>query len=209
MLKINFISFWDDFDINNNFMTKLFNKYNIDYVISKLKDSEILFIGPFVNKITFNKIINFEKKKIYFASEPTDINKYIIKLFEMNIFNLVFGSIEQNFDKNFYKYPLYIMYLYESGYLNNNNVFKNINNKIIEQQDIFEKKFCVFINRHDKWNTRTNMFNSIKNICNIDCPSLLFNNCSNDELNLIGNVKYINKYLIYVLKIKVVKLMDI
>lgn len=200
MIKIAFVSFWGDFNNNNNFIINLFNKYNINYEITKIKNANILFVGPFINKITYNIIINFDKKKIYYASEPIDINKYVIKLFEMNSFNFIFGSIEENHNMNYYKYPLYIMYLYASGHtINNidtNNIFINVNNKIIKECDNLEKKnFCVLINRHDKFNTRTNIFNSLKNIHNIDCPSLLFNNCSNEELNLIGNVKYINKYL--------------
>ena len=43
--------------------------------------------------------------------------------------------------------------------------------------------------------TRKQIYNLLKNIDNIDCPSNLFNNINNKELNRIGNVKFINKYL--------------
>lgn len=196
MIKIAFISFWCDFNYQENFVTDLFNKYMIIYEISKKKNANVLIIGSFITKTDYNIIINFQGKKICFSSEPIDLNKYKLQLLEENSFDLVFGSIEENFNKNYYKYPLYIYYLYAGGYFNNNNnPFENINEKIANTDTIQNKKFCTLINRHDKFRTRTNIFLNLNKISQIDCPSLLFNNCSNEELNSIGNVNYINKYL--------------
>ena len=90
---------------------------------------------------------------------------------------------------NKYKFPLYIPhidYKDKSLFSDVNNYVKNCDTKI--------KKFCCLINRHDMKNTRTSIYNSLKEIDTINCPSNLFNNCSNEELNNIGNKEYIKKY---------------
>lgn len=192
MKKICLISFWGNFDYNNNAITNLLKKYNIEFKISQIDEADILFVGSFVNEKDYDFVLNFKNIKILWISEPIDVMyKYTYKLFKENIFNLVFGCIENNISMGYYKYPLYILYAYNQY---ENNEFENINNQM-DLIDLENKKFCTLINSHDKFDTRKNMYNQLKQISYIDCPGQLFNNCSNTELNSIGNVKFINKYL--------------
>jgi hypothetical protein len=197
MIKLSFISFWNDFNINNNFIIDLFKKYEIEYTITKIKNSNLLIIGPFINKTSNHIIKNFSGKKFFYVSEPVDLNKYVLEFIEQKYFDVIFGSIEENLDNNYNKYPLYIMYLYAGNLMKNNDTFNNINNKLENEViNLDNKKFCTLINRHDKFNTRTKMYLNLKSINDkIDCPSILFNNCSNDEINSIGNINWINRYL--------------
>lgn len=188
-IKITFISFWKDFDNKDNIITYLLKKYKIDYIFSDDKP-EILFVGSFVKENEIEYIEKFEGKKILNISEPIDVvykNVYI--LFKKNIFDMVFGCIQNESLKNYYKYPLYNWYACGA-----NNTYININKNVFNE-NLEQKKFCTLINRHDNYNTRTKIYNLLNKIDKIDCPSKLFNNMTNQELNSIGNVKFINKYL--------------
>ena len=69
-------------------------------------------------------------------------------------------------------------------------------NKYVKNEDISQKKFCCLINSHDNGNTRVPIYKQLSKISDIDCPGKLLNNCSNEELNSIGNFEFIKKYLI-------------
>lgn len=191
MKKIKIISFWEGFDNKNNFIINLLNKNNINNEYSD-ENPEILFVGSFVNKCDYDYIKDFKGIKILYISEPIDV-MYILtfELFKSDIFNIVFGCISNNIEKKYFKYPLYIDYSY-NYYLNDS--YKDININILND-DIEKKNFCTLINTHDRYNTRTKIYNKLKNIDKIDCPSILFNNMNNNELNSIGNIKFINRYL--------------
>lgn len=189
--NIKIISFWKGFDYQNNCITGLLNKYSIKYKYNS-NEPEILFIGSFVKDNEIDYIRNFDGIKILYITEPIDvcyINTY--ELFKNNIFDIVFGCISNDIEKNYFKYPLYIMYSYDY-YLNKK--YADINEKILNE-NLEQKKFCTLINTHDRFKTRSEIYNLLKNINDIDCPSILFNNMSNQELNSIGNIKFINKYL--------------
>ena len=69
-----------------------------------------------------------------------------------------------------------------------------VKNLRISLSDLSNKKFCCLIATHDTKNTRTFIYDKLKDINEITCPSNLFNNCSNEELNTIGNVEYIKQF---------------
>ena len=98
-------------------------------------------------------------------------------------------------------YTSYILFLLFNNFYIFQIIFQNINidiNKYIENitfEEFLNKEFCCLINRHDNNKTRSNIYHSLKNIGFITCPSKLFNNCSNDILNKIGNVTYIRQFL--------------
>lgn len=195
--KICFINFWNTFNYNNNFITSLFEKYKIEFVITSKDDADILIVGTFIDKEDYDFILNCNKIKFLYITEPiSKIYCHAYSLFKSEIFHLVFGCIENNIEKNFCKFPLYLLY---SDYYYKNNKFNEINDSInnFKEDDSFlkNKKFCVLINSHDNFGTRTKIYNNIKLIENIDCPGKLFNNCSNSELNSIGNIEFIKKYI--------------
>ena len=224
MKKINFIGFWNGFNNSNNFIKNyLFNNsdYELidnytenDYELTdniinneceltdnntdcKLKyNNNILIIGPMINEDNYNLILKLRCYKIIYISEPIEKFEHynhIYNLYINNKYDLITGSINNNVNENKYKYPFYLCYF---NYRDSSNIFKNVNNfvKSYNTYDILNKNFVTLINTHDMHNTRTPVYEKLKDIDHIECPSKLLNNCSNEELNKIGNIEYIKKF---------------
>ena len=190
MKKYTIIGMWQSYDYANNFFVNYLNNICI-YVNKNNKNIDFLISGPFINEEDYNYILNNKfKYKILFISEPIESNNYQLcyKLYQQNIFDIIIGCTEQI--NNNVKFPLYINYVldYEKHFFNKINEYAINNN-------LKDKRFCSLINTHDNWNTRTPIYNKIKDLGKIDCPSLLYNNCSNVELNRLGNPKFISNYL--------------
>jgi len=197
MIRIKFTNFWKDFDYKNNFITDLLKKYNINHIV--IDDNiDYLICGSFINNDTDKNIIKSyppNTKKILFISEPIEIffpNTY--ELFINNDFTYVFGSINNLYknDKQIhFKFPLYMIYFDYK----NNNFYSDINNYVLNQ-DILSKQIICLINSHDNRNSRTPIYmNLLRKGININCPGKLFNNSSNEELNLIGKQEYLKRFI--------------
>ena len=188
MLNFSIISFWHGFVYHNNLFT---NKYCTKHLLTfNYDDADFIICGSFVNEETYNIIKKLKCKKFLYITEPIEIfYEYTYKLYNENEFNIIFGCINNDIINNKYKHPIYLPQLD----LNNENIFNDINT-YVKNTDIVSKKFCCLINTHDMKNTRTLMYNNLKEIDNIICPSNLFNNCSNEELNRIGNYEYLKQF---------------
>ena len=190
-MKYSIISFWNEFCYTNNIFTSTYFKNH--ELTQNINESDILIVGSFVNDYDYNIIKYKHCIKILFITEPIEQNnsgQNAFKLMNENEFYIIFGCINQNIQKNLIKLPLYMLYFDYSNiniYIDTNRYVKNT--KLVES-----KKDCCLINRHDIFGTRIPMYNILKNILNIECPSNLLNNCSNDELNTIGCVEYIKKF---------------
>jgi len=188
MIKYSINCFWEGFNIYDNFISKKYCK-NHEFT-NNYDEISYIILGCFINYDNYLLINNLKCKKILYVSEPIENfehYKFTYKLYMENKFNYIIGSI--NNINNRYKIPFYLLYF---DY-NDNNIYNNINN-YVKNCDLKQKEFCCLINRHDMKNTRTEIYNTLKNIDNIKCPSDLFNNCSNQELNNIGNIEYIKKF---------------
>jgi len=176
---------------NNIFKTKFFK--NFIYTTNRNdSDIDIILAGSFITEIDYNYLKNKNCYKILWISEPVENHfVYPYKLILENKFDLLFGCINNDISNNKYKLPLYINY-YEN--YNDINYFNNlnINNKVL---NLDNKKFCCLICRHDRWKTRTIVHNKLKQLGNIVCPSKLFNNASNEELNKIGKKSYLKSFI--------------
>jgi GR25 family glycosyltransferase involved in LPS biosynthesis len=199
-IKIAFIAFWHDFNYIDNIYTKKFlQKYNNIIEISTNPDeANILIVGSFINQQSKEYIENLkaqkpELKTVLCITEP--IGNFYQEAFQMLLsfpFDKVFGCIN-NDGLNRNKYPLYLNYFdYEDSniYSLTNNHFKNIDIKTL-----ITKEFCCLINSHDQGNTRGNIHSLLNQIKVVTCPGKLFNNCSNEELNKIGNINYIKNFV--------------
>lgn len=198
-IYITYIGFWPGFDVQNNTVTKkIFKLINKEFIhTNNLNETDILIIGSFINSYNYNIIANFNKKKILFITEPVNphYNHLVYKLYTDNHINVVSGCIENNHNNNMYKYPLYLCYFDYQEKVNNISIFKNVNNFVKNNELLKTKKFGCLVNTHDNGNTRTTMYNLLSSIDKIDCPSKLFNNCSNQELNKVGNIEFYKKYI--------------
>jgi hypothetical protein len=188
MKNYSIISFWPGFNKNSNIIRDyLCKNYNFK---DDTNDIDFIVIGSFVSIDDYNLIKTLNCIKIFYLTEPIEkFYQTTYQLYLENEFNIIFGNINNDIAHNIYKYPLYI-----TSIEHRNDFFIKDTNDYVKNCNNTEKKFCCLINRHDFGNTRTNIYNSLKDIDNIICPSNLFNNCSNEELNSIGNCAYIRQF---------------
>ena len=188
MKKYSIVCYWSGYNCNNNIFTNNLENY---YELVDINDNiDFLISGPFIDEEHYNIIKNKNCIKILDITEPIEIASYYnlcYDLYKNNVFDIIIGATYNN--NNSVKYPLYIYHVN----FEEKNIFININNYV--KNCSLDKEFCTLINTHDTWNTRTVIYNKLLNISNITCPSKLFNNCSNEELNNIGNIEYIKKFL--------------
>jgi hypothetical protein len=191
MKKYTIIGMWISYNYNDNFFINSLNNIH-KYVDKNNENIDFLISGPFISDKDYNYILNSNcKNKILYISEPIENSKsykLCYKLFKKNSFDKIIGCINQELNR--IKFPLYIEHIFDKE----KNFFKIINENAINS-NLENKKFCTLINNHDKWNTRTPIYNKIKELGKIDCPCVLYNNCSVEELNRLGNPKYISNYL--------------
>jgi hypothetical protein len=180
------INHWEDPD--KHFIFDLLKKHNVD-----IKDKKLLISGSFINDNDDMDIIkNFDGIKILHITEPIHIfYEKAYQLYMSNTFDMVFGCVENNI-KNI-KYPLYLSYNFPKDQKTFDKINKFINSTTIYQ--LLEKQFCSLISKHDKGNTRLLIYNYLKNIEKIVCPSALLNNSSNEELNRLGKINYGKKFI--------------
>ena len=189
MYKI--MTFWHGFNYNNNIFTNNITN-NLVYT-ENIDEANIIICGPFINEHDYDIISSSNAKKILYITEPIEQYSHYnntLKLFNENKFNVITGCINKDHDKNRYKYPLFLQ---NFNYKDSKNIFDNVNN-YVKTCYPSNKKFCCLIATHDTKNTRTAIYDKLKDINHITCPSNLFNNCSNEELNNIGNVEYIKQF---------------
>jgi hypothetical protein len=183
------ISFWSGFNYNNgDFVHKYFKGHTCT---TNHQETDLLLVGSFVTGEQYDIIKSLTCKKVLYISEPINsfFQPHVLRLFLENEFSMIFGCINHDISSNRFKLPLYTMYF---NY-HDKNIFLHTN-QYAKTCIIENKKDCCLINRHDMLFSRTDIYNTLKDVLSIDCPSFLFNNCSNEELNNIGNVEYIKKY---------------
>ena len=188
MKKYSIVCYWCGYNYNSNIFTN--NLQNYHELVDINENIDFLISGPFIDEEHYHIIKNKNCIKILDITEPIEINSpysLCYDLYKNNIFNIIIGATYNNCIS--IKYPLYI---YHSLHLEK-NAYNTINNYI--KNCSLDKEFCTLINTHDMWNTRTPIYNKLVNIGHITCPSTLFNNCSNEELNSMGNTEYIKKFL--------------
>jgi len=89
------------------------------------------------------------------------------------------------------------------------NKMNNIHKITLEQLN--KKDFCALICRHDTWNTRKPIYESLKNIGKIICPSHFENNYDHASFEKLGKNKFLKQFIFSycVLKIQKVIFLDI
>ena len=164
-----------------------------DRVSNNLSEINVLIIGDFLTEQENALIQSYKRLRIMYVAEPLLNLPFCSisgQIFRQKKYNAVIGCISnRDGTYNWVKYPLY---RYAVKFTKDS--FAEINVWILST-DIKTKAFCTLINRHDWGNTRTPIYEKLAKIGKIACPGKLFNNCSNEELNQIGNVEYIKKFI--------------
>ena len=162
-------------------------------------NKKYLIIGPYVTLQDFQQIKSIDYDiKILVIFEPiqyVEHYKLCYNIFQnYKKYNLyLFGCVENKPEIQQFKFPLYMMERFPI--YNNPTKYFLETNQYIQNTDILSKKFCCLINSWDPENHREKIYNILTNIDSINCPGILLNNCSNNELNKIGKTKYINQFI--------------
>jgi hypothetical protein len=186
---------------NEYTMHILYEKSNGVDFFKKYNGSNILVVDIRLNRSEYEWI--FEQphlKTMLFITEPIHyfgfsggVSEYSYKAFNENKFTYIFGCINHDPKHGRYKYPLY-MFIPEFDF-KNKEYYNQINNNVknTNRTQLTAKRFNALISRWDP-GTRECIYERLITIDHIDCPGILFNNCSNEELNRIGKINYIQNY---------------
>lgn len=167
-----------------------------DRVSNNLSEINVLIIGDFLTKQENALFQSYKGLRIMYVAEPLlnlPFCSIAAQIFRQKKYNAIIGCISnRDGTYNWVKYPLY---RYSVKFTKDS--FAEINQYVssIDATNIKTKAFCTLINRHDWGNTRTPIYEKLSQMGKIACPGKLFNNCSNEELNNIGNVEYIKKFV--------------
>lgn len=167
-----------------------------DRVSTNLSEINILIIGDFITMKELEMIRPYKGLRILYVAEPLlnlPFCSIAGQIFRQKKYNAVIGCISNRGDThNWIKYPIYrySVKFTQDSFIETNMWVSSIDVKA----DLNTKAFCTLINRHDWGNTRTPIYERLAKVGTIACPGKLFNNCSNEELNNIGNVDYIKKF---------------
>ena len=204
--KILYIGFWDDHKLESDhiYINALKDQnYQIDKIDGQSNDGQpiinnqilskydIIICGSFLQNL--NDVVTLSKyydKVIYNITEPVEFtNKPMYKVYSKNLINLSVGCVKE--DASNIKYPHYMDWgLTIEKIIETNKLVSQIT-----QSQLLNKKFCCLINRHDNGKTRTNIYQKLKQIGQIDCPSKLFNNYPNEEFEKKGRTNFQKEYL--------------
>ena len=166
-----------------------------DRVSTHLSEINVLIIGDFITMKELEMIRPYQGLRILYVAEPLlnlPMCSIAGQIFRQKKYNAVIGCISNRGDThNWVKYPIYRYYMKftQDSFAETNKWVSSIC-----KADLKAKAFCTLINRHDWGNTRTPIYERLVKIGAIACPGKLLNNCSNEEVNRIGNVDYIKKF---------------
>ena len=121
-LKVNFADFWSGFDIYNNF---LFQRLECNgYEVEITPNPDYLFCSSFGSKhMQFADCI-----KIFYTGE-NDIPDF-------NLFDYAISFQHIAFEDRCLRFPLYLLY---------GNLYDKIQSKIIQPEQVLNRKFCNFV----------------------------------------------------------------
>jgi hypothetical protein len=190
-IKIKYVGFsWDPGFAEGAVLSKFL--LEDDVMTTDMNETNVLIIGSTITYEEYEITKDYNGLRILFLSEPIsklEACQITNEMFEKYIYNAVMGCISNNYEKSWFKYPIYkYVFSYKK------NTFNDVN-EYVKNCEIDNKRVCFMANRHDFGNTRAPIYEKIAQFAFIDCPGKLFNNCSNEEINAIGNVEYAKKYL--------------
>ncbi len=184
--KYSFLAFSWDFNYENNDFSKYLNDFELT---RNIEEAHFIFIGSFINEGQYNIVKSLNCIKILYITEPIEFTcPYSHKLYYNKECHYYIGCVENDYSKNHYSLPFFLNYPKFDNIL-----FLDVVNDKVQNYDcdkFLNKRFCALVNRHDNGGTRVPMYNKMKHLGKIECPSALLNNCSNQEINELFNVEY-------------------
>ena len=186
----------------NGFYHLIKNDYINDLEISYNADIE--YFGPVGSRYFLEN--SKAKIKIFYTGECVSqnaINKTWSQYSDNCIndvdLSLGFDRIDENKHQNYVRFPIWISYNF-NGLLNNKNYTKDDIKKVIDNINNAKSKknkFASLVASHDATNIRTQMYDKIIKIDNINCPGKLFHNddtlktdFKNDKIEYLKDFKF-------------------
>jgi hypothetical protein len=209
--KLFFIGFHNGFNPNDNWINSNFFKLSKTnfIVVNTIEECDILLVGSFIDDNHYTIVNNCKKPRILFVSEPLGYwYPVATKLLMDNTVECLTCCItDGSFNRNnrqtkSIKFSLYLEIFDYRQRINDKSIFEHVNDYVKECvvtnqlcSKLSSKRFCSLINRHDAGQTRINVFTLLNSIKKVDCPSALFHNYPNEELEKLGNVEFIKQYI--------------
>ncbi len=190
-LRIKYIGFdsgYPDFK-NSDIVTRFFKEG--DVVVEEIQDANALIVGNYIEPQEMQQIIGFKNLIVLYVAEPIlkfQFGYYAGQIYKHKKYHYVFGCVN-NRPFSSVKFPLYY-----TSFKHSSDVFENVNN-YVKSCDPTKKLFATLISRHDPIKIRKVIFQLMNSFGHISCPGRLFNNCSNDVVNLIGNPAWIKQFV--------------
>jgi hypothetical protein len=159
---ISFYSFWEKFSKNHHIFENLFDNFDISENIND-EEVKLIIAGNFIYENEKHFLLNSNKKKVLFISEPVQhMFPHTHELLKSNSFDLVFGCVSENLNKNYFKYPLYLFdYDFSEKFIKDKNNF-------VKNSNLDSKHFCVIMQNN---NNISPMYNELVQIKNIWIPN--------------------------------------
>ena len=142
-MKIAFLDFWHDFNINNNFFTHMISSVMDGVEISNPNDCDILFFSCYgnLNERYKNKI------RVFYTGENLRRVEYLSKLNYMSNCDICLSFDFDEDDKKI-RLPLWVLQIDWFGKINYSNPKFTIDPKKIRNNDFYNKeknKFCSIV----------------------------------------------------------------
>ena len=198
-MKIGFLDFWHDFDINNNFFFHMLSSLKENVVVSSPEDCDILFFSCYGDR---NNLPQFQnKKRIFYTGENLrPVYGQSVVRTASNFIGRCDYSISFDFDENEDKnirLPLWYLYIdwFGVGSYSNPDWLIPIDYLVNENEFTIKekKKFCstVFSSPYD---IRFNMINSLNEYKTVDCYGKIHNNKLRDgekyKMDIISDYRF-------------------
>lgn len=182
--KYSFMGFSFDFDSRNNNFSKYLRDFDLTH---NYIESDFLFIGSFINQDQYNDICKLNCVKILYITEPIEFTiPFSYRFYCEDNCDYFIGCVENNYDIGFFACPFFV----NCPSFENIFYLDDVNETVKNCNNLFEKRYCALVNRHDNGATRVNIYNKLKDFGFIECPSSLLNNCSSKEIDELFNVNY-------------------
>jgi len=190
-LRVKYIGFdggYPEFK-NSDIVTRFFK--DGDTVVDNVHDTNVLIVGNYIEPQEMQQILGFTKCVVLYIAEPILKLRFCYNarlLYMYKKYNYVFGCVDNKLFSSV-KFPLYY-----TSFKHSSAVFNAANN-YVRSCDPTKKQFATLISRHDPFKIRESIFQLLTNLGHIVCPGQLFNNCSNEVLNRIGNPSWVMQFI--------------
>lgn len=164
-IKIYFEDFWDGFDKNDNFITKILQK---EYEVTVDPNPDYLFFSVFgYSHLKYRNCV-----KIFYSAENIEP--------DFNLCDYAIAFQHLNSHDRYLRFPLYLI----TG-------FDGLDSKVTKREQVLKRKFCNFVYTNSKWADpiRKHFFRQLSKYKKVDSGGRYLNNIGGPVQNKIEFIK--------------------